>query len=71
MGAQADAEDGFLGFKTAGDEGDFFFEEGVIVMVIDADGAAEDDKEVAGVGLRQGEMRLGGVEIFDFEASGA
>jgi hypothetical protein len=27
---------------TAGDEGDFVFEEGVIAVVVDADGAAED-----------------------------
>ena len=60
-----------MGFDAAGDEGDFVFEEGVIVMVVDADGAAEDYEQVAGVGLRQGEAGLGGVEVFNLEVSGA
>jgi len=42
LGAEADAEDGFLGLDAAGDEGDFVFEEWVVVVVVDADGAAED-----------------------------
>ena len=40
-------------------------------MVVDADGTAEDDEQVARVGLRQGEVRLGGKDVVDFEASGA
>ncbi len=40
--AETDAEDGFLGLDAAGDESDFFFEKGVVVVVVDADGAAED-----------------------------
>jgi hypothetical protein len=63
--AQADAENGFLSFDATGDEGDFFFQEGVLYVVVDADGAAENDEEVAGVGLREGEGGLGGVEAFD------
>ena len=40
--AETDAEDGFLGLDRRADESDFFFEEGVVVVVVDRDGAAED-----------------------------
>ena len=58
--AQTNPQNRLARGEALGDEGDLVFEEGIVLVVVDADGAAEDDEEVAGFGLRQGEAGLGG-----------
>ena len=62
---------GLRAWYAAGDEGDFVFEEGIVLLVVDRDGAAQDDEEIAGLGLGQGKARLGGIHVLDLEIARA
>ncbi len=56
LSAKADAEDGFLGFESHPDGIEFRAEEGIGVRLVDANRTAEDDEQVAGLGLGRGKI---------------
>jgi len=66
---QADAERRLAGGQALGDAGDFIGEKRVLLLLVDPDGPAENDQQLAGLRLRQGKMRRGGLDGFEVEAA--
>ena len=67
MRSQTDSQNGPASGQPSPYDVEFGAEEGIILGVVNPDGATEDGEEIAGLNLRQRKARGGYIDSFDLE----